>query len=433
MANYEVRKSALADTPMYMAAGAGTIGRFLRTDAYSTVHSTKLNACGFEGDSSEFCASTDCCGWGTSGGSSLYQYQGSGLPIASKYYMPHPYLVKNSSTWYRQFPTSDVAAANNHGVAVKYIPISESLVSYYIAYDVSTQRLNVTTSKGDTLLSEVASPQVMIDVQAPGGKGGIGNGEAFLSSMFTMDHIHLGGGGGGSGAFATFTFTAGKEGRAVQLIDDGTIRVTLSGARDSFSIGAGKDGLNGLYSIGFSGSGYPYLASTTLGAGGAGGVVRQINDGSGGDSTSPKIGNFDVGYLVDWKDGVSGSNGARVGGLWSNPEREGAPPSEDLASRDMYCGGARGGVATCSIYGTTNSTIVGFGETVAQTQVDGYFAGGGGGAPTLMSSGGTFASAAGIGAGGYGGSAWASSRGASSTGEGGAGGGGALWVYYIPM
>jgi hypothetical protein len=284
----------------------------------------------------------------------------------------------------------------------------------------------------------------MIDLQAAGGSGGKSDSFNLPEALgIVMSQYHAGGGGGGSGAFATITFDASSSSTlSIESYPASYLIARVSGGRDYLSVYNGKDGKAGFIHsqlLDLSTAVYTALA----GDAGAGGEVKVVP--MEGSSKDPKVSKYDFGYLVDFMNGASGSKGATSSGTWSAQKKNGAGPSADLSSHQMFCSPAAGGVMTCTQTNSTSSTIVGYGETVTQfdsTHDEGCFAGGGGGGPSLMTNGGTHSTAVdangiplppGIGAGGFGASAWAASRGDRGTAPGCPGGAAAIWIYYCPL
>ena len=134
-----------------------------------------LGSYNYDGEAQEFCKGGLNSNWGLTK-STNYYYNDSRVPFADATTMPHPYLTKSGSTWYRSFPTSNITASNNNGVAVKYISMPRGTAEdIKIEYTSSTKYLKITQGSS-THLNVRASSNIIIDLQAPGGNGGNGAG-----------------------------------------------------------------------------------------------------------------------------------------------------------------------------------------------------------------------------------------------------------------
>lgn len=124
---------------------------------------------------------------------------------------------------------------------------------------------------GDLVFTLKNNPQVMLDIQAPGGKGG--NGYGWRSSVY--DYRGYSGGGGGGGGFATILFTADCGG--VSIRQDASNNIIVStGSSGEHSIGT-------IYKGGDA-SGNTAGAGGTVSLSGRTGVyvINKVSGGKGG-------------------------------------------------------------------------------------------------------------------------------------------------------
>ena len=381
-----------------------------------------------------------------------YKYQNSDVPFVDPKSLPSFYLVKTlSGELVKQFPEENLSCDDTDTV-VKFIS-SDTLGNTGQGITISYQDINakaglepewhlvVTHKNGNKLLDVHASSYVLIDIQAPGGDGGGGNGSHNITVIGINYHALAGGGGGASGGFVSLS---------AHLNANNPISITNSSTAYIFSETGFSDQL-------FIGKGVPGNSASTYASGtntgitnyGTGGVSRSIYSA---DQNSNPTSLVDVSgqgkrlhgksfgnnvYIIDAMSGFNGSNGKSIHGTWSavkkaTTEAQNGTSAAKNTDTNQYLTSEQYSAIRCVVGNTTNSANPGQGEQRANSTASILMGGGGGGA-SLMAHGGSHGGGnPGIGAGGFGGSAWCSQTEAYSA-LGSAGGPGAIWIYYKPL
>ena len=170
------------------------------------------------------------------------------------------------------FPIRDGAASNWYAAkANNYTSMSTSAnMEITMTWD---SAYTLTAYSGSTLLFTCKDcPQIMLDLQAPGGAGADGYG--WRSSVY--NYRGYSGGGGGGGAFATIVFNKDCKGVKITQDSSGTI---------SCSVGASFENSIGYITAGSNGNGRTGGAGGTTNIWGGTGVyiINNITGGDGGN------------------------------------------------------------------------------------------------------------------------------------------------------
>ena len=341
------------------------------------------------------------------------------IPFADANTCPIPSLqaVTGAPNGYtRIFPTA-ADTTNNAGTKCYYHTLAGLSSGTNVTISYSSGNL-VIKGGSTTWLSTAAQPYILLDIQAPGGKGGKGSYSEYNGIINSNDAVGVaGGGGGGSGGYLYLCAKANSGTITITVYND-YYKIKSSGSSDYIKMTKGGDGEDGWTSASQK------SASAAGGSKGAGGETNMYNSSgtllwSGSQICEEILGNFCV---IEAIEGSSGGNGSasKATGTFSTSKAGTTGGSAPLTSMwlmnhpkwvDVGCGGSAG-------RGEQSSSCA-------------AFAGGGGGAAAVVGSGsshtGSGFSTTGEGAGGCGESGWTSM---SSTG-GAAGGNGALRVYYL--
>jgi hypothetical protein len=340
------------------------------------------------------------------------------IPFVDKKSTPMPCIFNIASNPQFLFPNgSGVGNANWPYRSLNYYKELPTSTSITITISYSAGKLQV--KQGTTsLLNTAASPYILIEIQAPGGKGGKGayaKNDAWINSNDKMGVA--GGGGGGSGGYLYLSANA-SAGTITLTKTASQIKVASNKSTNYIIMTNGGNGGNG------SASNTPSASGGTAGA--AGTVTLYNSSGtaqwSGTQLGEEVLGNFCV---------IQSGNGGR-GGAGSKKTVSG---SSALSTGNTVSGTTGGTSDTVGFFVSThpladlidNTTTGGTGEPASNTQAA-AMAGGGGGAASAVGDGGGWNRGAGPGAGGLGESGWTD----MSSAGGVAGGAGGLWIQYNP-
>lgn len=316
-------------------------------------------------------------------------------------------LALDNVTYERIFPTA-ANTTNIFGTSCYYHTLAGITAGTNVTISYSGGNL-VVKMGSTTWLSTAAQPYILLDIQAPGGNGGSG---AYAENNAWLDRNDkvgvAGGGGGGSGSYLYLSAKA-NSGTITITVNSDHYKVKSSGSSDYIKMYKGGNGGNASASNSPSASG---------GSAGSGGAINMYNSSGtllwyDTQMMEEVLGNFCV--LAAYRGGAGGRGSS-------------ATATGSLAASKA---GTTGGYAVDSLWLTNHPYAEGVGcggtsGTGEQSSGCTAFAGGGGGAASVVGSGASHGGSAGEGAGGYGESGW---TGMSSSG-GGAGGNGAIRIYY---
>ena len=414
-------------------AAGGTYGKLMYNKTF------KLPDVGYEGGTKEYLNSQTQSGYTSIGGgfwgvplTTPYYCDGSKsvftspsyntakiIPFADANTCPIPSVMAITGApngYARIFPTA-ADTTNNAGTKCYYHTLAGLSSGTNVTISYSSGNL-VIKGGSTTWLSTAAQPYILLDIQAPGGKGGSGAYAEYDGIINSNDAVGVaGGGGGGSGGYLYLCAKA-NSGTITITVNSDHYKVKSSGSSDYIRMYYGGNGGNG------SASASKGSSSASGGSAGSGGATNMYNSSGtllwyDSQMDEETFGNF---FVIDARAGSAGGKGSA---------------SKKTGSLSTSAAGTTGGSAPLTSIWLMNHPYwvdVGCGGTAGageQSSGCNAFAGGGGGAASIVGAGsshtGSGYTTAGEGAGGCGESGW---TGMSSSG-GGSGGNGALRVYYL--
>lgn len=321
--------------------------------------------------------------WGTTASSCEYYCNTTASQfLAGRTNCPIPNRSGALNTWTNAGPSGF-----KHFVEIPYD--LSSFTDIKISYNVSTKTISATG--GTSFTAPVGNSTMIIDIQAPGGHGGYGEGRM---GVLNIGGGNTGGGGGGGGGFATII---------VDMLEltSFTIKANTNNMSIWFDDGVGN--FLGVYRGNTGGSGSFSGGSAIYGAGATGG-----NGGTGGKASFTARSGV---YLLDSVTGSSGGKGEAT--IWvSSDQWAGAAGSSlthsfapgplktslsqtcsggsysNSSNKYTYCNGGGGGASACSSGGQGGYYYYNVDRhAIKISDPSGYGSGGGGGVGYLCGSG----------------------------------------------